>query len=460
MNKLRPPIVTVLGHVDHGKTTLLDAIRKSDIAAREAGGITQGIGASKVVTPEGQITFVDTPGHAAFSKMRARGAKIADIAVLVVAADDGIMPQTLEALSYIKENKMPLIVAITKTDLPSANAEKVQGQLEQEEIFFEGRGGSTPLVEVSVKAGRGIDELVETILLLAGVTGFEADPQGSLSAVVIETSKDKRGVLVAAVVKNGMIRVGDEVYAADIKTKIKGLFDQANKAVEEAVPSDPVLILGFNELPEVGVEITRERKPVSPTTQRPAGRAKTKDGELALILKVKSAGTIEAVTSSLPERVFVLAASVGEVTESDVFLAKTAGAMIVAFEAAIPGSVRRLAQTEGVVVVGFKIIYEIVDYIKELIDGDRMQVLGKAEVLAEFPFNKTRVAGCKIFEGKIQKTDKIVLFRGENKLGETKIASMRREKNVLNEAKAGEECGLVLVPLLPFEKGDILVATK
>src|SRR3989344_1095050 len=460
MKQVRPPIVTVLGHVDHGKTTLLDAIRKTGVAAREAGGITQGIGASKVTSPEGSITFIDTPGHAAFAKMRARGAKVADIAILVVAADDGVMPQTKEALSYIKQNQLPMIVAFTKVDLPSANVEKARGQLMEEGIFFEGMGGSTPAVEISAKAGKGVAELVETIMLLAGVTGFTADSENPLLASVIETNRDKRGTLVSAVIKDGKLKVGDEISTGSISARVKGLFDQNNKPIKEANPSDPVLVLGFSDIPEIGTEITGKKAGQPAAVPVVYKKIKTQEGQLTLIVKVKSAGTVEALSSVLPKDAVVLSSGVGEVTESDVFLAKTTGATIVSFEARIPSSVKKLAETEGVEAHEFKIIYDIVKFIEDKIAGSKLEVLGKAEVLAEFTFNKTKVAGCKVTEGRIHKTDKLVLMRGEQELGVTKIASLRRGRNDLVEAKAGEECGIVMAPLLAFSKGDILVATK
>jgi translation initiation factor IF-2 len=462
MRVKRPPVVTVLGHVDHGKTTLLDAIKKTNIAAREAGGITQSIGASKISTPEGEITFIDTPGHAAFSQMRARGARVADIAVLVVAAADGVMPQTKEALTYIKENKLPMIVAFTKTDLPSANVERARGQLEEEEVLFEGRGGATPSAEISVKLGRGVEELVELILLFAEVTGFTADPDGPLSALVIETNKGKRGILVSAVVKDGKLKVGDEISASGLSAKVRGLFNEYDKPVREAMPSDPVLILGFSGLPAVGSEIGASKGTEEPRLEgsRKVGKLKLQEGQIPLILKVQSAGAIEAVVSTLPKPVVVLSSAVGEVTESDVFFAKTSGATIIVFEAGVPGTVRRLAENEGVEIASFKVIYEIAEYLGKRISESEAPILGRAQILAEFPFDKSRVAGLKVTEGRIQKTDKLILLRGEGKLGEAKIVSMRRGKNELSVAKAGEECGVVLSPLLAFAKGDILVATN
>jgi len=462
MNTIRPPIVTVLGHVDHGKTTLLDAIRKTSIAYREAGGITQSIGATKFESSDGIITFVDTPGHAAFAKMRSRGAKVADIVVLVVAADDGIMPQTIESVGYIKENNIPFIVAITKIDLPSANVERVYSQLMENGVFLEGHGGNVPFVHVSAKLGRGIDELVEVIHLLAGVTGFTADPEGDLSGFVIEVNKDKRGVLVSAVIKNGTLKVGDEIFCDNLHAKVKGLFDCNNKSVREAKPSDPVLILGFSDLPEVGAEIANKNL-FSLSSKKIFDnqfRSKEKNKKIAVILKVKNSGSLAAVISILPEEVMVTSSLVGDVTESDVFLAKASNAKIIAFEAKASKIVKRLAESEGVEISCFEVIYDIEKYIKDKLELEKRVVLGKAIIMAEFPFDKTRVAGCKIIEGRIQKIDTVILMRGEKELGVARISSMKREKGDLSEAKAGEECGIILNPSMPFEKNDILVATK
>jgi len=455
----RPPIVTVLGHVDHGKTTLLDAIRKTQVASREAGGITQGIGATQIETPDGKITFVDTPGHAAFSKMRERGVKVADIAILVVAADDGMMPQTREALAYIKENTIPLIVAFTKMDLPSANVEKAKGQLEQEEVFFEGRGGQTPFVELSAKTGQGISELLEVIHLLAGVSGITGDPEGELEAFIIETNKDKRGTTVSVVVKNGKLKAGELISAGNNSGKVKGLFGQNGKLIKEAIPGDPVMILGFSEVPEVGARVIAGKGNIFQKAEL-KGKKKVAEGQIGIVLKAQKRGSLEAIEASLPQGALVLVSSIGDITESDVFFAKTANALIVSFEANTPSGVRNLASTEGVEIASFKIIYELLEFLETRIKQGLLDILGKAEILAEFPFNKTKVAGVGILSGRIAKQDFVVIMRNEKELGKAKISSMRRGKNELSEAKAGEECGVILSPPLDFEKGDILVATR
>ena len=462
MKKPRPPIVTVLGHVDHGKTSLLDAIRKTRLADREAGGITQGIGASKISTKEGDITFLDTPGHEAFSDMRARGAKVADIAILVVAADDGVMPQTEEAIKYLKDTGTPFIVAFTKSDLPSANVDQARSQLEQKEIFFEGRGGETPSQVVSSKKDEGITELLELIHLLAGVSEISGDDEGELEAYVIETNKDKRGVVVSAVIKNGTLKVGADISSSGIKARVRGLFNQESKPVKEVKPGDPTLILGFSELPQVGDTITiasdtkTQNKAQSSSNEIP----KIADEEIAIVVKVQSAGSIDAIQKTLPEGAIPLKIEVGDIVDSDIFLAKSANAIVVAFESKIPGQVKKLAETEGVTVKTFRVIYELIDYIKEEIEKIKLQINGKAEILAIFPYNNKKVAGCKVAEGTIKMSDKVQVLRGEKQLGTGKITSLRRGKNELSQALVGEECGIIVSPAIEFEEGDTIIALK
>lgn len=462
MKTQRPPIVTVLGHVDHGKTTLLDAIRKTSVAAREVGGITQGIGASQIVTSEGRITFVDTPGHAAFSKMRARGAKVADIAILVVAADDGIMPQTKEALGYILEQQIPFIVAFTKVDLPSANLDKVRGQLMEAEVFFEGMGGQTPSVEVSAPQQKGIDELIEIIQLISGVNDISGDPEAPLSGSVIETNKDKRGVIVSFVIKNGTVKVGDEIVAGRYSARVKGLFDENNKPIKKASIGDPVAVLGFTDVPDVGAEVCLKSDSKVQLSEASTSRVHPKvgDEQLGVVLKAQTAGALEAISAMLPPDAVIVGSSVGDVTESDIFFAKASSAVILSFEAKSSGAVSRLAETEDVEIVNFKIIYELSEYVDKRIKELKSTILGKAEVLAEFPFDRTRVAGCKIIEGRIKKGDSVLITRAEKQVGESRVVSLRRGKNDIPEAKVGEDCGIILSGMAIFEKGDILVATR
>lgn len=465
MEKLRQPIVTILGHVDHGKTTLLDAIRKTSFAKREAGGITQSIGASEVQTKEGKrITFIDTPGHAAFSKMRSQGAKVADIAVLVVAADDGVKPQTKEALTHILEAGIPYLVAVTKIDLPSASLETVKGQLEKEGVLFEGRGGDVPLVGVSGKTGEGVDELLEVINLMAEVNEIKADEKGSLEAVVIETSKDRRGSLVSVVVRNGTLRVRDEIKADGIVARVRGLFDWQQKPVKEVLPGQPALILGFSELPPVGSMISYSGVEVVLGERRRKVKEKRgsvkEEGQILLVVKSRNAGSLEAVMAGLPKEVSVVSSGVGEVSENDVFLAKASGAYIFTFGAKVSPAVSRLAATEGVRLESFDIIYKLFERLEELIEEGKRKILGRAQILASFPFDDKKIAGCRILQGKIKKNDLLILTRGEKEIGEVRVISLKKQKDEVNEVKEGEEFGVLFMPQLDFEKGDVLISVE
>ncbi len=460
MKKLRPPIVTVLGHVDHGKTTLLDAVRKTKVATKEAGGITQRIGASVVTTKENKkITFIDTPGHVAFSSMRSRGAKVADIAILVVAADDGVKPQTKEALKHIIEAEIPYIVAITKIDLPTADVNSVRRQLEKIGVLFEGRGGQVPQLAVSGKTGKEIEALLEMVVLVAEVNEIKADSQGDLEAVVIETSKDKRGPLVSAVVRNGTLQVAQKIVADGVPGKVKGLFNDEGKSIKQVIPGHPGQILGFGELPPVGsrVRFLGEEKKIQKEEKRALGKEVGED-QIPFIIKTQTRGSLEAILENLPEKAVVIFSGIGGVNESDIFLAKPAGAYILAFETKASSTVAKLARTEEVSIEKFDVIYKLFEKIEELIKKSEKEVLGKAQILASFPYSKKKVAGCKVVSGKITKTKKLILMRDEKELGEAKIVSMKKEKQKIIEAKEGEEFGVILEPQLDFKTGDMLVS--
>ena len=330
----RPPIVVVLGHVDHGKTTLLDKIRNTHIQNKEAGGITQKIGASQVTTKdEKKITFIDTPGHAAFSKMRSRGADVADIAILVVAADDGVKPQTTEALDYIKKAKIPFIVAFTKTDLPSASPDKATSQLEKLGVVFEGKGGDTPYVSVSGKTGEGIKDLLETITLVSEVNDFKGDENAPLEAVVIETSTGKGGPLASVVIRNGSLKVGDSLFNEQLVGKVKGLIGFEGRSIKNVGPGDAAQILGFSVLPVIGTKIkTKESLDVTKSQKTTKKEVKESvEGEIRILLKADTAGSLEALIASLPSKVVVIESGVGEIGESDVLMAKSSKAEILAF---------------------------------------------------------------------------------------------------------------------------------
>lgn len=445
----RQPIVTVLGHVDHGKTTLLDAIRKTSVASREKGGITQAIGASVVTTESGKkITFIDTPGHAAFTKMRGRGASVADIAILVVSADDGIKPQTREAIDIIKEAKIPFIVAVTKIDIAGVSPEMVRGQLEGEGILFEGRGGEVPFIPLSAKTGEGLNNLLETIALLSEVNGIEADETLPLEAVVIETFKDARGPVANIIVRNGKIKVGDQVDIANLTGKVRGLFNDKGESVKEVTPGEPAQVIGLT-----GKDDNAPKKVLG-------NERRLAEDEFPIILKASNAGALEAIVASLPPKVVVVDSGIGDVLGSDVLTAKVGNAYIFAFETKIPNNVTKLAEAEGVRVKRFDIIYELLQEIEEILKGGKVQILGRAQVLASFPFNNKKVAGSKVLDGKITKGDMITLLRGEKEMGRAKVISLKKQKNEVGVVGQSEEFGAILEPQLDFAVGDVLVSSR
>jgi len=463
ISKTRPPIVCVLGHVDHGKTTLLDKIRNTGIAQKEVGGITQSIGASVFLSKEGkEITFIDTPGHAAFSSMRARGTKIADIAVLVVAADDGIYPQTKEALKYILDSNISFIVAITKIDLPSADIEAVKTQLGKEGILLEGSGGNVPYVCVSGKTGEKVEELIEVIFLVAEMMNILGDPEKPLEAYVFETGKDRRGSFASVVVKNGSLSVGDEIMTESTKSKVRGVFDYKGFPLKKVMPGYPCQIIGFTEVPSIGSPVWRVGEKESGLVierKRPVVE-KIAEDEIPIVIKANNAGSLEAVIANLPEKVVVIDSGVGDLTESDVFMAKSANAQIYIFESKASSSVKKLADMEGVNILYFDIIYKLFENLEEQLEKDKKKILGKAEIIQIFPFNNRKVAGCKVIEGEIKKTNPLFLYKGENLIGKIKVISLKKEKHDIELAKQGEEFGIIFVPQLEFAIGDMIISLQ
>lgn len=458
----RPPVVVVLGHVDHGKTTLLDRIRNTDIAAREAGGITQSTGAWQVRAGSGQtITFIDTPGHEAFSSMRQRGARIADVAILVVAADDGVMPQTSESIQYLVDSQTPFLVAITKVDLASADPGRVRDQLVQEGVLLEGKGGDVVSVEVSSTKGQGIDELLEMVLLLAQLHQISAEPQGSLEAVVVETKLDRRrGPVVSVVVKNGTLRLRDQVAADGVIGRVRGLFDQSQKAVGQVGPGMPAEILGFDKLPEVGSVVKRAQPDADASYRAEQKIAGKVAGKVAVIIKADTAGSLEAITNSLADKVQAVFVGIGDISESDVMLASTTQASLVGFNVRVPSQVARLAEEERVPVYNHRIIYELLADVarwqKEKEEA-KERMLGKATIIAQFPHAKEkRIAGAKVAEGRIAKNDRLRLVRDEEVLGAVRILSLKKGKASVAVVQPGEEFGVLFEPQLDFRLGDML----
>ncbi len=464
----KPPVVTILGHVDHGKTTLLDYIRKTKLAAKEVGEITQTIGAYQIEFKGKKITFIDTPGHAAFAKMRSRGARVADIVVLVVAADDGVMPQTLESIKIIKEAKVPFIVAINKIDLPGVSIDKVKTQLAENEVLVEGYGGKVVSVPLSAKTGEGVDQLLEMILLTAQLEELKADPEGELEAEVIEAKADKFcGPVATVIVKNGTLKKSNEIIAEGITAKVRLLKNEWGKAIEKALPADPGQILGFSALPAVGAIVRRlneaPKEAVETATKiRPLEKAEAK---LSIILKADVAGALEAILGCLPAEVQVAESGVGEVTESDVLLAKTLGVEIYTFNLPLRSGVAKLAETEGVKIKNFRIIYELLEDLEQRIlkilepTIDR-QVLGKAEIIATFDIRGEKIAGARVLEGKINRANPVIVQRDSKIIAETKIASLKQQKQDINEAGVGIEFGVIFAGKVDFKVGDMILSSS
>jgi translation initiation factor IF-2 len=458
----RQPIVVVLGHVDHGKTTLLDAIRKTSVASREAGGITQAIGASVIETKNGKkITFIDTPGHAAFTKMRGRGAKVADIAILVVAQDDGVQPQTKEAIQIIRDAKVPFVVAGTKADVAGVSAEALMGSLEKEQVFFEGRGGDVPFISVSARNNTGVSELIEMLILMAEVADIKADSKAELEAVVIESNKEKMGQVATVVVRNGSIRVGETIFAEEFECKVRGIFDDKGKPAREVLPGFPAKVIGFSEVPPVGASVTRA--PHAKIVEVAGLRNKfelrrLKDDEIPVIIKASNAGALEAIIASLPPKVIVVDSGVGEITSSDIISAKTGNAYIFGFETKISNEILKLAEAEKIKIAKFDIIYELLQAVDEIIKKGKVEELGRAEIVASFPFNEKKVAGCKVSSGRISKGDQLILMRGEKEIGRAKAVSIRKQKAEVPSVGQSEEFGVIIEPQLDFTKGDVIVS--
>ncbi|TSC87582.1 MAG: translation initiation factor IF-2 [Microgenomates group bacterium Gr01-1014_7] len=498
----RPPIVTILGHVDHGKTSLLDFIRKSSVAAKEHGGITQHIGAYQIEIPQEsksreseanreiprqarddfavsrKITFIDTPGHVAFEKMRSRGAKVADIAVLVVAADDGIMPQTIEAIKHIQEAKVPLIVAVNKIDLPGINLkvqlEKIKKQLSDREILAEEYGGDVPIVPLSAKTGEGVDKLLETILLVAELNEIKADPNTAVAGVVIEANLDKfKGPVATILVRSGTLKKGDEILIGGVKSKIRGLFDFSGKSVTLVGPSTPVEVLGLEVVPAVGAVLGEEPKAEEDLRQQQTqslvdklkqGPAKT----LKVIIKADKQGSLEAIQASLEkfneesQVINFIALGTGDIGEENIKMAATVGAIVIGFNVKVTPTTQKLAENEHVLIRTYNIIYELLEDVEEVVNtllevGQLEEVLGKANIIAEFPYGKSdRVAGCRMIGGIIAKGQRIRVIREGTLIGETKLKALRKVKEEVNKVEKGNDCGMLFDPPVDFQTGDVI----
>lgn len=463
----RPPIVAIMGHIDHGKTTLLDKIRSSAVAAREAGGITQHISAYQTTVKlksgkTGAITFLDTPGHAAFCQMRSRGVSATDLVVLVVSAVDGIMAQTKECIKEVKNAGTDMIVAMTKMDIDGASPEKIKGQLVELELTPEEYGGQVAIVPVSAKTGQGIDELLETILLHAEVMELQDESNSPFQAVVIESKLDKsRGPVATILVQKGTVKIGDQIFAENIGCKVKAM------SIPLATPSTPVEILGFESVPPVGCLVTSVASEHKDTQVASRLNQSRTDGQprLPIVVKADVQGTLEALLGSLSDDVFLISSGIGTVTDNDVFLAKSARAEIFAFNVPVPRFIKNLADNEKVPVFESKIIYEIIENIQaqvlKLLDPTIEETFtGEGKIIAEFKIEKVRIAGVDVYKGEIGKNDLIHLKRDEVIIKNTKIEGIRQAKDIVETAKSGHQYGMTFKPYVDFKIGDVIIAYK
>ncbi|MFH1832714.1 MAG: translation initiation factor IF-2 [Candidatus Levyibacteriota bacterium] len=482
-----PPVVAVLGHVDHGKTTLLDAIRKTNIAQREHGGITQKIGASSIeILGENQkrrITFIDTPGHEAFWAMRSRGALAADIGLLIVSATDGVMPQTKESIKLLQSAKIPFIVVLTKADLPEKNPEKVKNQLLKENVLLEGLGGDVPVIEVSAKKGKNVKELLELILLVSEVhlpnlkRAKEEAEKEAFSAIVIESKLDQRsGPRATIVVKKGKLKFRDELISEGIEARVKSIINDLGKNLESAIVGDAVEILGFEKVPNVGAVVSKkseklDQSPVSSGSHLAAALKEqeaigdsSKVASLSIVLCADTLGSLEAIVASLPKGVYIISQKTGDIGPSDVLMAKESKAIIICFNLKVKPEITKLSKTEKVIIRNYSIIYELLDELKDVIEGKKEalieEILGAAKILASFPYEKTKVLGIKVMDGRIARGDRIRLIRGEEKIGESTITSVRQGKEIVSKIEKGQEAGIIISPVLDFTIGDMLISHR
>jgi len=486
-----PPVVTIMGHVDHGKTTLLDTIRKTKVAAGEAGGITQHIGAYQVEVNGKKITFVDTPGHEAFTAMRARGAQVTHIAVIVVAADDGVMPQTREAIDHARAAKVPIIIALNKIDKADANPDFVKQQLYDIGVVIEEFGGNVICVPVSARRGTGIDDLLEMILLLAEVQDIRANPNRPATGVIIEAKLEKNiGPTATALIQQGTLKMGDNILVGSMSGKVRAMFNDRGKRIQKAPPSTPVSVLGLPEVPQAGdhLEVVADERTAKQMATRVAEERRSESmplgqvsfdtlyiqlqegnvKELNIVLKCDVQGSAEAIKNALSKlgdenlKVRLIHEGIGNINETDVHLAGASDAVIIGFSVKADGAAQRLAQKESVEIRYYNIIYKLIDDIQAALTGMleptyREVIEGHAEVQQVFKAGKsTIIAGCRVLDGKITRSAQARIMRKKEKVYDGKIASLRRGKDDVREVASGYECGIVLEEFTGYEVGDII----
>lgn len=482
-NETRPPVVVILGHVDHGKTSILDYIRKSKVATSESGGITQHIGAYQVNHDGKVITFIDTPGHEAFSAMRARGVRVADIAILVVAADDGVMPQTREAISHIKKAALPFIVAINKIDKPNADIQKVKNKLLEEEVTLEGYGGDIPVIEVSATTGEGLNDLLDMINLIAELEELKANKNTPVELVVIEAELNtKRGATATLIVKQGIIRINDTIAGSSAWARVKHMEDFSGKPIIQATPSEPVVLLGFNEVPQVGEKfvIVSDAKEAEERIKR---KQRKQDGGhileisegqkvINIILKADVKGTLEAVREVLRSieseqvKLRMLQEGVGDITDSDIRLAVTANALVVGFRVKTNNIAKSLAQTSDVEVITFSTIYDLVEGVRASIPNYlesviREKVVGRLKVLKIFRTEPSRmIIGGRIVSGEFRVGLVVKVFRDDVFVAKGRIKNLKIGEKDIGKAVEKDEVGILFDGSTKLEEGDILEAIE
>jgi translation initiation factor IF-2 len=487
----RAPIVTVMGHVDHGKTSLLDAIRSTTVAAGERGGITQHIGASEVTRGDRRVVFLDTPGHEAFTAMRARGAKVTDVAVVVVAADDGVMPQTLEAISHAKAAKVPIIIALNKIDKPDANPDRVKTELTEAGVVIEEYGGDTPMVPVSAKSRVGLEDLVDMVLLVADLQELKANPKRSAIGTIVEARMDKaRGPVGTVLVQTGTLNVGDIITVGETFGRVRALEDEHGKRIKKAGPATPAVILGLSQVPEAGdiLRVVADEKAARSAVEARTAELASKGGEgsgratledlyrqiqagqakeLRIVLKADVSGSLGAITHALGQlktdevKLNVLYEGAGEISDNDILLASASNAIVVGFNTAISDTARRAAEAEKVDVRLYDIIYQLTDDIEKALSGllepELVEVVeGRAEVRKLIKVGRQVIAGSYVTDGRIVRSGNVRLWRGGKVIVTDKIDSLRRFKDDVREVQTGFECGIGLVNTTDILEGDVI----
>lgn len=491
MLQKRAPIITIMGHVDHGKTSLLDFIRHSNVAAREAGGITQHIGAYQIEFANQKITFIDTPGHAAFNKMRERGAQITDLVILVVAANDGVKPQTLESIRFIKESKVPFIVAINKIDLPDLHLEVVKSQLAEAGVLVQEYGGDVEAIEISAKTGLGVDKLLETIVVMADLLELQADPDAPLEAVVIESTKEKnKGSVARVIVRSGTLKTRQDLIVDEITGRVRLLENEQGKSLEQVLPGEPAEIIGLDEVPEVGSVI----RDASASYDQDLTEEFSKTGvleksfgmsdevnwdkmdlefmlgekeKIKLIVKADVKGTLEAILQSLDkDTVEVLSCGVGQITEQDMELARDGKTLLIAFNIKVNNTQKKTAKNMGVKIKEYNIIYHLIEDLQKsmlkLMDATFDEVVtGEAEILQIFEMKGETIAGVRVKTGELKKADLLHLKRGEEIIANPVLKTMKHGKDEIDRIGTKNEGGLTFKnKKLDFQVGDIIVAYK